>query len=204
MANTYSLVNPHVSGTVDTKISADNSLQAAKKAYKNLAKHFNNNIPKFYFTLQKGSKGKFYHFEVKEKKEDEKVNFSIQSFQIKGNEKKAVSEFQKKLSNFKKKTETEGGGSKKKSKKGSKKKSKKGSKKSRKDSSSSEDSDSDISDSDDNYYKRAQKYVHTNDYSYPISYWWYDPYVYNLNSFYVPTFYAPLSPYIEIELQNWH
>ena len=87
MANTYTLVNPHISGSVDTKIKADNSLQAAKKAYKNLAKHFNNNIPKFYFTIQKGSAGKYYHFEVKEKKEEEKVNFSIQAYKIPGNEK---------------------------------------------------------------------------------------------------------------------
>ena len=52
MANTYVLVNPHINGSVETKIKADNSLQAAKKAYKNVSKHFNNNIPKFYFTLQ--------------------------------------------------------------------------------------------------------------------------------------------------------
>lgn len=190
MANTYTLVNPHISGSVDTKIKADNSLQAAKKAYKNLAKHFNNNIPKFYFTIQKGSAGKYYHFEVKEKKEEEKVNFSIQAYKIPGNEKKAITEFEKKFKNYREKTHTKGG-------------KRKSSRKSKKDDSDS-DSDSDMSDSDDNYYKQAKKYVPTSSYSYPIWYWWYDPYVYNLNSFYVPTFYAPLSPYIEIELRNWH
>ena len=188
MANTYTLVNPHISGSVDTKIKADNSLQAAKKAYKNLAKHFNNNIPKFYFTIQKGSAGKYYHFEVKEKKEEEKVNFSIQAYKIPGNEKKSITEFEKKLKNYREKTEAKGG-------------KRKSSKKSKKDDS---DSDSDMSDSDDNYYRQAKKYIPTSSYSYPIWYWWYDPYVYNLNSFYVPTFYAPLSPYIEIELRNWH
>ena len=190
MANTYTLVNPNVSGSVHTEIKADNSLQAAKKAYKNLAKHFNNNIPKFYFTLQKGTKGKYYHFEVKEKKENEKVNFSIQSYQIPGNSKKSVAAFEKKLKEFKNKAETEGGASRKNKKKHSKK-------------DSSSESDSDITDSDEYYYRKAKKLVPTNSYSYPIWYWWYDPYVYNLNSFYVPTFYAPLSPYIEISLASW-
>lgn len=188
MANTYVLVNPHINGSVETKLKADNSLQAAKKAYKNLSKHFNNNVPKFYFTLQKGTKGKYYHFEVKEKKEDEKVNFSIQSYTIPGDDKKSVAEFEKKLQTFKGKVSAKGG-------------KRKSSKKSKKDSS---DSESDVSDSDDYYYKKARKYVPSSSYSYPIYYWWYDPYVYNLNSFYVPTFYAPLSPYIEIELRNWH
>jgi len=195
MANTYTLVNPHISGSVDTKIKADNSLQAAKKAYKNLAKHFNNNIPKFYFTVQKGSAGKYYHFEVKEKKDEEKVNFSIQAYKIPGNEKKSITDFEKKLKTYREKTDAKGGSK--------KKSSKKKSKKSKKDDSDS-NSDSDMSDSDDNYYRQAKKYIPTSSYNYPIWYWWYDPYVYNLNSFYVPTFYAPLSPYIEIELRNWH
>jgi len=187
MANTYVLVNPHINGSVETKIKADNSLQAAKKAYKNVSKHFNNNIPKFYFTLQKGSKGKYYHFEVKEKKSDEKVNFSIQSYVIPGDSEKAVDEFKQKLKTIKEKTSSKGG-----------------KRKSSKKSKDSSDSESDVSDSDDYYYKKARKYVPTSTYTNPIYYWWYDPYVYNLNSFYVPTFYAPLSPYIEIELKNWH
>ncbi len=32
----------------------------------------------------------------------------------------------------------------------------------------------------------------------PITYWWYDPYVYNLSSVYIPTFVTPVLPYIEI------
>lgn len=183
MTNNYILVNPHISGSVDSKIKADNSLHAAKKAYKALSKHFNNNVPKFYFTLQKGKKGdgKYYHFEVKEKKDGENVNFSIQNYSIPGNEVAAVEKFKKKLDNFKNKTSSKGG------------------KRSKKDSESDSDS-SDGSDSDELYYKRARKYIPTASYNYPIYYWWYDPYVYNLDSFFVPTFYAPLSPYIEIEL----
>jgi hypothetical protein len=68
MANTYCLVNPHIEGEIDTKIKSNNSLKAAKVFYKNLSQHFNNNIPKFYFTVQKGGSGngKYYHFVVKE------------------------------------------------------------------------------------------------------------------------------------------
>ena len=46
------------------------SINAAKKLYRSLSEHFNNNVPQFYFTVQKGSsgKGKYYHFKVTEKK----------------------------------------------------------------------------------------------------------------------------------------
>jgi hypothetical protein len=190
MANTYVLVNPHISGSVDSKIKANNSLQAAKKAYKSVSKHFNNNVPKFYFTIQKGKKGtgKYYHFEVKERKDGDNVDFSIENYSLPGDQKKAIAKFETKLNNFKNKVEKKGGKRKSKSKSKSKK-------------DSSEDS-SDMSDSDDKYYRRARKYIPTTPYNYPIYYWWYDPYVYNLDSFFVPTFYSPLSPYIEIELRS--
>ena len=179
MSNTYVLVNPNIDGSISTSIKADNSVSAAKKAYKSLSKHFNNNIPKFHFTIQKGTKGsgKYYHFEVKERKEDDNVTFSIEKFNIK-NEKTQIKKFEKKLNNFKNKINSSGG---------------KRSKKGKKDSDDSESSD--YSDSDDAYYRRVRKYIPTN-YNYPIYYWWYDPYVYNLDSFFVPTFYTPLTPYI--------
>ena len=45
--------------------------RAARKLYKKLSEHFNNSVPKFYFTIQKGGsgKGKFSHFIVKERKD---------------------------------------------------------------------------------------------------------------------------------------
>ena len=62
MVNTYKLVNPYIRGEFETKIKTKNSVDAAKKFYNALSEHFNNSVPKFYFTIQKGgsSKGKFY------------------------------------------------------------------------------------------------------------------------------------------------
>ena len=79
MVNTYVLVNPHIQGSFDKKVKAKNSIEAGKILYNNLSEHFNNNIPKFLFTIQKGSsgKGKYYNFKVKENKVDNEINFSI-------------------------------------------------------------------------------------------------------------------------------
>jgi hypothetical protein len=72
--------------------------------------------------------------------------------------------------------------------------------KSKKDKKKSKDSDSsDISDSSDSYdfYKRALTYLPETQ---PIYYWWYDPYVYRMDSVYIPTFYSYFTPYIELSL----
>ena len=45
-------------------------------------------------------------------------------------------------------------------------------------------------------YKRANKYSVTQ----PFNYWWYDPYLYGLNSVYIPTFYSYTTPYVELAL----
>ena len=82
-------------------------------------------------------------------------------------------------------------------KKISKKKVSKKSKKSKKhDDSSVSDSDLDVS--SDEIYKRVQSYIPINQ---PIYYWWYDPYVYNLNSVFLPTFYSYLNPLMELSLK---
>ena len=69
MPNTYRLINPHVEGNLKTKIKADNSQEAANTLYKTLSEHFNNSVPVFLFSIQKGSSGsgKTYHFKVTEK-----------------------------------------------------------------------------------------------------------------------------------------
>ena len=67
MSNSYTLVNPFIHGDFKSTVKSKNSVNAAKSFYKNLSEHFNNNIPKFYFTIQKGGSGngKYYHFLVK-------------------------------------------------------------------------------------------------------------------------------------------
>ena len=58
-----------------------------------------------------------------------------------------------------------------------------------------EDDDSSSSSSSSEY-----KIKHKTIISQPITSWYYDPYLYRINKYYVPTFVAPLAPYIEIPL----
>ena len=194
MVNTYRLVNPYIKGEFNSKIKAKNSAEAAKTFYRDLSEHFNNNVPKFYFTIQKGGsgKGKFYHFEVKEKKSDNEVNYSIQPYNIPG-ESEAVDGF---ITSFKKFKGRFNGGAKKSSRKSSRKSSKKSSRKSKEKKESLEtlgkynDSDSD------DYYRHAKTYVPVT--SQPIYYMYYDPLVYKLDSVFIPTWYAYITPYVEL------
>lgn len=199
MVNQYKLVNPYIKGSFETKIDASNSLDAAKQFYKNLSENFNNNIPAFYFSIQKGGKGKFYHFEVKEKKVNDEVNYSIKAYDIKG-EKEALEQY---VTNFKKfKGRFNGGavlsnggaGSKRGSKRGTKRGSKRGSKRSSK--SYKHDSSESSEDSYD-FYREAKSYVPVN--TQPFYYMYYDPLVYRLDSTYIPSYYSFAQPaYFEI------
>ena len=197
MVNSYQLVNPYIQGKFKTEIKALNSQEAANLFYNNLSKHFNNSIPQFNFTIQKGTnfKGKYYHFQVKEIRKDDEVSFSINELNIENND-TSLDKFKTKLENFKSKFNQKGGKKKSSKKKSSKKKS------NLDDSESSESSKSESSDSisdfaTENIYKRAKKYLPVNQ---PIYYWWYDPYVYRLDSVYIPTFYSYITPYIELSL----
>jgi hypothetical protein len=183
MVNTYVIVNPHIEGNFKSKIKAQNSKEAANIFYKNLSEHFNNFVPKFHFTIQKGSSGdgSLYHFEVKEQMNDKEVTFKVRPLTVQGEE-EVVTNFKNKLNNFKAKMNQDGG--------------KKKTKKSRKHDSS--DDDSDFDDSSDDFYRRAKSYIPT---AQPIYYWWYDPYLYRLDSVYIPTFYAYVRPYIELSIK---
>ena len=92
----------------------------------------------------------------------------------------AMAPFNEKLEKFQAKMEQDGG------KKKNRKKSKK----------YDNSDDSDDSDSDD-FYKSIRTYRPINQ---PIYYWWYDPYIYKLDSLYIPTFYSYITPYIELGL----
>jgi hypothetical protein len=215
MVNSYKLVNPYIKGEFETKIKTKNSVEAARKFYSSLSEHFNNSVPKFYFTIQKGgsSKGKFFHFEVEESRKGDDVNFAIRPLELE-NQEKTNELFVTNFKKFKGRYNARGKGSRKssrkKSRKGSRKssskKSRKGSrkssrKKSRKGSRKSSESSSSSNDFGDNFeeedfYRNALEYVPVA--SQPISYLYYDPLIYNLDSVFLPTFYAYLSPYVEI------
>ena len=87
MVNTYNLVNPTIKGQFNSSVKAKNSLEAAQKLYGELSQHFNNSVPKFFFTIQKGNSGngKVYHFKVRESKtDDSSVELSIEQHNVKG------------------------------------------------------------------------------------------------------------------------
>lgn len=186
----FYLVNPIIGGSLKTKFKADNFLDAANKAYTSLSDNFSNNIPEFYFTLQKAGsentlgKGKnsdYKHFIVKETKKNNAVNYRIVEHSAKT--KPAINKkFKEQVSKYNKKNQT--GGKKHKDKKISY------------DDHDDED-DEDLFDDEDMYFPRmSSSYV----YSSPISYYYYDPYIYNIKNYYVPTFVAPLTPYIGLPL----
>jgi hypothetical protein len=195
MSNSYVLVNPHIDGSLKTQVKAKNSLEAAKNLYKNLSEHFNNNVPKFYFTIQKGNSGsgKFYSFKVKETRNDNTVDFSLEPIVIQ-NEKNTYTKFRKNLTKFVSGLEQSGG-----AKKG---KDKSKSKKGKKHDPFNDDDDDEHDDFFDIEEKGAKRtsthsYYTPNTFS-PISNYYYDPYLYNMNMFNVPTFYSYLNPFIHI------
>jgi hypothetical protein len=167
MSNSYTLVNPHIEGTFNKQTKARNSIEAASNIYKDLSSHFNNNIPKFHFTLKKGTK--YYHFKVKESKKNDDVHFTMEPFNIDSNN---IEQFNQNLKSIQSKLQKGGKSKKKTSKKVSKR--------------SKRYDDDDEDDDDDEIYRKRRSV---------LDYWWYDPYVYSLDYFYVPTF-STYTPYV--------
>jgi len=157
MSNTYNLVNPLIQGSFNSKTKADNSAKAAKFFYGQLSEFIGNDLPKFYFTLQKGGKGKYYHFKVEEQRNDNEVKYTLSPYEVENVDTKPIEikkeEIKKQL-----------GGKKHKKNKDD-------------DSSSSSTSES---------YKYAKHYVPVWDT--PIHYLWYDPYVYKVDTVWIPSF----------------
>jgi hypothetical protein len=191
MSNSYFLVNPYIQGEFKNKIKADNSVEGARQFYKALSEHFNNAVPKFYFTIQKGGsgKGKYYHFKVTEQRKNNNVSFTLESHDIIGNT--DIDSFSNRLNEFKNKF-AQSGGKKKKSKKSSK------SRKSKYEYESESESDSESISDLSNDYKRINTLI--SNVNQPIYYWWYDPSIYKLQSYYIPTFYSYVTPVIEVRL----
>ena len=186
MIEEFQLVNPYILGKMKTTFKGKSALEAATKAYNNLSSYFNNDVPSFHFTLQKvdssvnklggGRNSNYFHFKVQEKKKAKNVDFKIKEFKVKKNGPQ-MTKFKKELQKVISQTDDEmNGGA---------------------NSYSYDDDDLDWLDSDDEYklrHRRSKVLVN------PISYWWYDPYVYRIQKYYVPTFVAPLAPYITIPL----
>ena len=176
MSNSYRLINPHIEGDMKTKVKAKNSVEAAKIIYTNLSEHFNNSLPKFNFTIQKGSsgKGKYYSFQTKEIRNGEDVKFSIKPISIK-NEKKSYQSMLKSINKFKEDINKRGG-------------------------EITKDELDEVMDDSSDYYRRAATYVPV--INHPINYFFYDPSLYKLKSLFVPTFYSYITPFISIKMKD--
>lgn len=174
----YELVNPVITGTIETTFDADNALDAANQFWTNFTvkeKNISGNLPKFMFTLKDGD-GKLYHFMVEETPNDSKnAKYNITQVEHKMTEAQEK-EFLEAIANAKKMSRTlvnkQNGG-----------------KKNRYDDSSSSSS----SDEDDLF-----RFIRTRRVLNPVTYWWYAPTVYNVRSVFTPTFVSPLSPYVQL------
>jgi hypothetical protein len=177
---TYQLINPFIVGEFKRKVSAKTPLDAAEKVWTQIAGYITNDVPTFYFTLRQEG-GSMHHFSVKEKRsvatDSESGEYRIEKYNPK-TPKRLMDRFKQSISKVKTEEKQYGGG---------KKKGKKDKK---------EGDSSDYEDSTEEYEKWYKRYI----LSKPIVYWWYDPLIYVVDWFYVPTFVAPLTPYVRIDL----
>jgi hypothetical protein len=212
----YMLVNPYVEGKIPKIYKADNSLKAAKMSYDALSKYFNNVVHNFKFSLLKlksedvDADGKvktinlkqyggspknkkfdthnFSHFVVNEDiDKQDNVDFSIKKYTGKVENVEdfvgKIFKLQNKLKKSKKsKTVTNEVSDSAESATASESAQDGGAK--------SKYDDDDEEDSPDMYVKHSYVYD-------PISYYYYYPSMYSLDTLYLPTFISPLSfPYV--------
>lgn len=168
----YKLINPSIQGNLKNTVSANLSIDAAEQIWTNLSKYITNNVPSFAFTIENQSGGSLHHFKVEETKHKNEAKFEIKEIDVKLKA-SDLKKFKERVS----KSAMQGG--------------KKHKHDKHDDSSSSSSSSSDGFDT-------LKLYKNFNRPIVPITYWWYDPYVYNLSSVFIPTFVTPVLPYIEI------
>ncbi|AYV82072.1 MAG: hypothetical protein Homavirus5_14 [Homavirus sp.] len=173
MTTGYKLVNPHIEGEFKSLFTEKSHFDAAQKSWEKLSSHFTNNIPLFAFTLERLKDNQLFHFTVKEDIKDNMVEYKITEIKPKLSVEEET-QFKKTLKNM------EGGRSRK---------------------HRYDDDDDDDSSSTTEIYKKA-KYNSMIRKSQPITWWWYTPTPYKLDTFFVPTFAVPLTPYVEIQYAN--
>lgn len=188
----YKLINPRIEGTLSTIIRGDSDMNAAEKIWHTLSKYVTNNVPQFAFTLEDMDNNNMHHFVVKEtlvggnsvKWDIDKLDLDLDA----AVEKK----FLKNVNSAK----MSGG---KKHRKHRKHREHRERKEGDDDSSSSSSSSS----SSDEMFSALKLYKNQMK-TFPITYWWYDPWVYQLDSIYIPTFTSPMNPYIEVTTVNYY
>ena len=173
----YKLINPYIEGTMVTSFSGASQLDAACSAWNALSKYITNNVPKFAFTLENND-GQLYHFLVKESLSGNRAaDYKISEINLKLQQ-DAISQFKNRLSM-------------------------RGGRKHKKRHDDDDDESSSSSSTSEDIFsaiKLSKLYSKTQ----PIVYWWYDPLIYEVESIYIPTFVAPIVPYIEVATINYY
>ena len=179
----YKLINPYIEGNIVNTFSGKSQLDAASQTWNTISKYITNNVPQFAFTMENINDGQIHHFLVKESLvggNSAKYDIKELTLKMKQSEESA---FKNRIDTFK--NSKMRGGKKKHDKK-------------------DDDDDSSSSSSSSSEIFSALKLYNRKNKSYPISYWWYDPLVYRLDSVYIPTFVAPIVPYIEVMTVNYY
>lgn len=186
----FELFNPILKGNVQTVVESKNADDAAKQIWSNVSEYIEGVVPKFAFTIKNLANNKFYNYKVSESLSGggNEVAFKLSSFKLNNDTLKkvvkSVNAFQNILNDYNEEDSSLSGGSetseskedldKKEKEKREKKKLKK-------------------------LYKKAKLKNYIENQS-PIYYWWYNPYVYDVDYVYIPTFVYPVTPYVQIDL----
>lgn len=180
----YTLVNPTIIGNFSSTVSAKDQNDAAHQVWNNLSEYITGNVPEFVFTLESDS-DKYHTFQVKENPSGKYADFEISEVQCKmsSSQENTFKDHVKRLKNSVVGTNPQKGG-----------------KKNRRYDDEKINDDNDDSSSD-SVYDKLKLFSSINNQK-PIMYLWYTPLIYDLPRFYVPTFVAPLTPYVEINLSS--
>jgi hypothetical protein len=179
----FKLVNPVIIGTFDNKFTAPTVDDAAKSFWEKLTegKYISGNVPLFYYSLMNIKNNEISHFKVKEMPSGKYAEYSIEKINI-NMSKTEKDKFLKGVDDISKSSVKLGGGN------------LTGGKRRRR-SRSRRDDDSSSSDSDlDDLFT----YLRLKSIPKPITYWWYTPTIYNVNTLFTPTFVDPISPYVQL------
>ncbi len=192
----YRLLNPQIIGTFNDKVEAADAISAAHELWTRVTDHCVGDIPKYAITVEQ-SGGGVHNFEVTEDASGKYADYTIASMSVKLSPAnvKSLKSHQKKHDKVAAKLQSntaddavqEGG----------KKKKRKARRYEEEDDSSSSSSASSDDDFDDELYGKLKKLRNRSRsaYTYPVSYYWYNPTLYNLKSVYALPWIAPGYPY---------
>jgi len=180
MSSIFRLVNPYIVGSINNDYKTSSPEHAIKHFWEKLSKYIGNIVPSFVMSIKNLGTGIIHSYEINEKQTGGKTaQFDI--FPYDGIKNEKIPKFNKRLNALIRK---QTGG------------------KHRRKHRHDDDNDSSSSSSSDDFYKHLREY---NKYKqmnaiYPISYYYYDPSIYNITGTYVPSFiklpYSSYSPQI--------